>query len=106
AFFMAVVLHELEAKVVETRADDGAWKVVVPSGAGVRPLLVAEAFVRGEGQGFVDTFDRLAVSQELAHSPASLAPTTGRFPAATRPSTGRFAAVGRPSTGNFAAVGG
>jgi len=65
-FFLAVVLHELDANVIEIAPDDGGCKVVLPSGAGTRPLLVAAAFVDGTGPSLVQTFDRLATARGLA----------------------------------------
>jgi hypothetical protein len=68
-FFLAVVLHELDATVIEIAPDDGGCKVLLPSGAGTRPLLVAAAFVDGTGPDMVHTFDRLATAGGL-HSAA------------------------------------
>src|SRR6185295_10936414 len=65
-FFLAVVLHELDANVIEIAPDDGGCKVMLPSGAGTRPLLVAGAFVDGTGPSMVQTFDRLATARGLA----------------------------------------
>jgi hypothetical protein len=65
-FFLAVVLHELDATVLEIAPDDGGCKVLLPSGAGVRPLLAAAAFADGTGPSLVHTFDRLAQASELA----------------------------------------
>jgi hypothetical protein len=70
-FFLAVVLHELEANVIEIAPDDGGCKVLLPSGAGTRPLLVAAAFVDGTGPSMVQTFDRLATAGGLASGPPS-----------------------------------
>jgi hypothetical protein len=70
-FFLAVVLHELEANVIEIAADDGGCKVLLPSGAGTRPLLVAAAFVDGTGPSMVQTFDRLTAARGLASGPPS-----------------------------------
>lgn len=69
-FFLAVVLHELGATVFEIAADDGGCKVVLPSGAGTRPLLVAAAFADGNGPSLLQTFDRLAAARELASIPS------------------------------------
>jgi hypothetical protein len=69
-FFLAVAVHELNATVLEIAADDGGCKLVLPSGAGTRPLLVAAAFAEGNGPGLVQTFDRLAAARELASSPS------------------------------------
>jgi hypothetical protein len=65
-FFLAVVMHELDATVLEIAPDDGGCKVLLPSGAGARPLLVAAAFGDGTGPSLVQTFDRLASARELA----------------------------------------
>jgi hypothetical protein len=82
-FFLAVVLHELDATVLEIAPDDGGCKVVVPSGAGARPLLVAAAFADGTGPSLVHTFDRLAASRELAAATASEPPF--RRPSTSQP---------------------
>jgi hypothetical protein len=74
-FFLAVVLHELEASVLEISPDDGGCKVLLPSGAGARPLFVATAYVDGSGPSLVQTFDRLAAAHELASGP----PSSGRM---------------------------
>jgi hypothetical protein len=70
-FFLAVVLHELDATVLEIAPDDGGCKVLLPTGAGTRPLLVAAAFADGTGPSLVQTFDRLAASRELASGASS-----------------------------------
>jgi hypothetical protein len=111
-FFLAVVLHELGGTAVETAASDGGCKVMVPSGGGARPLLVAAAFAEGAGPGLTQTFDRLAASLELA-APSSAEPSltpaprsrrflsTGAFPVPSAdppPSSGRVSARGaRPA---------
>jgi len=68
-FFLAVVINELNANVLEIAPDDGGCKVLLPSGAGARPLLAAAAFAQGTGPTLVQTFDRLAAAQELASAP-------------------------------------
>jgi hypothetical protein len=73
-FFLAVVLHELDAAVLEIAPDDGGCKLLLPSGAGARPLLAAAAFADGTGPSLVQTFDRLAASIELAQAGSSDAP--------------------------------
>jgi hypothetical protein len=90
-FFLAVVLHELDATVLEIAPDDGGCKVVVPSGAGARPLLAAAAFAEGTGPSLVHTFDRLAASRELA------AATTSSEPPFRRPSSTSLPAMRQPS---------
>jgi hypothetical protein len=77
-FFLAVVLHELEATVIEIAPDDGGCKVMLPSGAGTRPLLVAAAFVDGTGPSMVQTFDRLATARGLASGAPSSDPSSRR----------------------------
>jgi hypothetical protein len=89
-FFLAVVLHELEASVVEISADDGGCKVLLPSGAGVRPLFVATSCADGSGPTLVQTFDRLAAARDLASVPPSSR-------AARRVSSARMPAVARTS---------
>jgi len=100
-FFLAVVLHELDATVLEIAPDDGGCKVVVPSGAGARPLLVAAAFAEGTGPSLVHTFDRLAAARELAASTTSSEPPYRRpstsLPAMRQPS---LTPVSTPSLGN------
>jgi hypothetical protein len=90
-FFLAVVLHELEANVIEIAPDDGGCKVVLPTGAGTRPLLVAAAFADGSGPGLVQTFDRLAAASELGGGtgPAS-------EPSFRRPTSSGRMAVAKP----------
>jgi len=100
-FFLAVVLHELDATVLEIAPDDGGCKVVVPSGAGARPLLAAAAFADGTGPSLVHTFDRLAASLELASAATSSEapfrrPSTS-LPAMRQPSP---TPVSSPSLGN------
>lgn len=110
AFFIAVVLHELEGKVVETSTDDGVCKVVVPSGAGIRPLQLASAFMEGTGPGLVHGYDRLCAARERTASqaqpgPLSRRPSSGQMPIprTSSGSSGRFPAV-RPSSMTMAAV--
>jgi hypothetical protein len=68
-FFLSVVLHELDATVIEIAPDDGGCKVVLPSGAGTRPLLITVAFAEGTGPSLTQSFDRLTTAQVLASSP-------------------------------------
>jgi hypothetical protein len=77
-FFLSVVLHELDATVIEIAPDDGGCKVLLPSGAGTRPLLVAAAFVDGTGPSMVQTFDRLATASGLLSGPPSTAEASSR----------------------------
>src|SRR5262249_49914555 len=70
-FFFAVVLHELDAGVLSISPADGGSKVLLESGAGARPLLVAAACLDGSGPSLLQTFDRLAVSREIASGPPS-----------------------------------
>ncbi len=62
AFLLSLLLKECDGKASDTSAEDGACKVVVPSGATVRPLLVAAAYSRSRGPGLVETFDRAATA--------------------------------------------
>jgi len=62
AFLLGLLLKECDGRATDTSAEDGACKVVVPSGATVRPLLVAAAFARSRGPGLVETFDRAATA--------------------------------------------
>jgi hypothetical protein len=62
AFLLGLLLKECDGRATDTSAEDGACKVVVPSGATVRPLLVAAAFARARGPGLVETFDRAATA--------------------------------------------
>jgi hypothetical protein len=84
-FFVAVVLHELEANVIEIAADDGGCKVMLPSGAGTRPLLVAAAFVEGTGPSLVQTFDRLATASVLASAAPASETSSRRAPSSRAP---------------------
>ncbi len=70
-FFLAVVLHELDATASETAADDGGCKVVIPSGAGARPVLVAARYAKALGPSLVESFDRLAKSRAEDGAPPS-----------------------------------
>jgi hypothetical protein len=65
-----VVLHELGAAVYETAPTDGGCKLVLPSGAGTRPLLAASAAAEGTGASLTQLYDRLATARDLA-GPAS-----------------------------------
>jgi hypothetical protein len=91
-FFLAVVLHELEAGVLEISPDDGGCKVLLPSGAGVRPLLIATGYADGSGPSLAATFDRLAAARELASGPPS-------SPSVHRVSSARMAAAAARSSG-------
>jgi hypothetical protein len=82
-FFLAVVLHELDAAVIEIAPDDGGCKVLLPSGAGTRPLLVAAAFVEGTGPSMVQTFDRLSTARVLGAGPPSSADPVSRRPSSS-----------------------
>jgi hypothetical protein len=62
AFLLAVLMKESEARAVDTAPEDGACKAVLPSGASVRPLLIAGSFARGRGPGIVESFDRAATA--------------------------------------------
>jgi len=62
AFLLAVLMKESDARAVDAPAEDGACKAVLPSGASVRPLLIAASFVRGRGPGLVESFDRAATA--------------------------------------------
>lgn len=62
AFLLGLLLKECDGRASDTSAEDGACKVVVPSGATVRPLLVAAAFARSRGPSLLETFDRAATS--------------------------------------------
>jgi hypothetical protein len=99
-FFLAVVLHELEATVLEIAPDDGGCTVLLPSGAGARPLLAAAAFADGTGPSLVQTFDRLAAARELASGVPSADASFRRaasIPAARQPS---LTPVSSPALGN------
>jgi hypothetical protein len=65
-FFLAVALHELDATVVAISPADGGCKVLLESGAGARPLLVAAACLDGTGPSLMQTFDRLSAVREIA----------------------------------------
>src|SRR5262249_26237111 len=94
-FFLAVVLHELEANALEVAPDDGGCKVTVPSGAGAMPVLLASAFAEGTGPSLVQTFDRLATTLELAADSGRPASSGVRPPS----SPALSAAVGAPQRG-------
>lgn len=81
AFLLGLLLRECDGKASDTSAEDGACKVVVPSGATVRPLLVAAAFARSRGPGLVETFDRAAT----AHMRRGPTRRTGSSRAVTQP---------------------
>jgi len=89
-FFLAIVLHELDATVIEIAPDDGGCKVVLPSGAGTRPLLITAAFADGTGPSLTQTFDRLINAQVLASVPP------GEAAAYQRHSSGRLAVGAMP----------
>jgi len=87
AFLLGLMLKECDGRASDTSAEDGACKVVVPSGATVRPLLVAAAFMRSRGPSLVETFDRAATAH-MRRGPSRV--TTAN--AATQPSQQRVAA--------------
>lgn len=62
AFLLAVLMKESDARAVDTSPEDGACKALLPSGASVRPLLIAASFARGRGPGLVESFDRAATA--------------------------------------------
>ncbi|MBI5536206.1 MAG: hypothetical protein HY898_26020 [Deltaproteobacteria bacterium] len=80
AFLLAVLMKEAEARAVDTTPEDGACKAVLPSGASVRPLLIAASFARARGPGLVESYDRAAT----AHMQRTPRPPTAnpRFPSA------------------------
>ncbi len=86
AFLLGLMLKECDGRASDTSAEDGACKVVVPSGATVRPLLVAAAFMRSRGPSLVETFDRAATAH-MRRGPSRV--TTAN--AATQPSQQRVA---------------
>jgi hypothetical protein len=83
AFLMAAIMHELDGEAVDTAPEDGGCKVLVPPGVGIRPILVASAFARGQGPSLVDTFDRLSSARARRPRPGRQSP--GRRRAARRP---------------------
>lgn len=87
AFLLGLMLKECDGRASDTSAEDGACKVVVPSGATVRPLLVAAAFMRSRGPSLVETFDRAATAH-MRRGPSRV--TTAN--AATQPSQQRVTA--------------
>ncbi len=87
AFLLGLMLKECDGRASDTSAEDGACKVVVPSGATVRPLLVAAAFMRSRGPSLVETFDRAATAH-MRRGPSRV--TTAN--ATTQPSQQRVAA--------------
>ena len=62
AFLLALLLKECDGRASDTSAEDGACKITVPSGATVRPLLVAAAYSRSRGPGLVESYDRAATA--------------------------------------------
>ncbi|MCL2824795.1 MAG: hypothetical protein FWD57_12460, partial [Polyangiaceae bacterium] len=68
AFLMGLLLRECDGQASDTNAEDGACRVVVASGATVRPLLVAVAYLRSRGPSLVETFDR-AVTAHMRRAP-------------------------------------
>jgi hypothetical protein len=84
-FFTAVVLHELGAAVYETAAADGGCKVVLPSGAGARPLLAASAATEGTGATLTQLFDRLAAARDLAGPVSQRSQSYGSMPSLAQP---------------------
>jgi hypothetical protein len=95
-FLLAVVMHELQGTAVETAPDDGGCKVLVASGAGARPLLIAGAFLEGSGPGLTHAYDRLAASVELA-TPSLHPPPTSRIRMAQAAPVGTFRRGPSPS---------
>jgi hypothetical protein len=77
-FFLAVAMHDFDVTVLEIAPDDGGCKLLLPSGAGVRPLLAAAAFADGNGPSLVHTYDRLAAARELASIGPSSIPAAGQ----------------------------
>ena len=71
AFLLAVLMKESDARAVDTSPEDGACKAVLPSGASVRPLLIAASFARGRGPGLVESFDRAATAH-MQRTPRSV----------------------------------
>lgn len=89
AFLMAAIMHELEGEAIDTAPEDGGCKVVVPPGVGIRPILVASAFARGQGPSLVDTFDRLSAAR-------SRAPTATGAPGSLRRGSVQMGAIRAP----------
>jgi hypothetical protein len=67
---------------------------VLPSGAAVRPLLIAAAFVRGRGPGLVESFDRAATAH--MRTPRAPAVSVRHVPTEAEPHAQGLASV-RPS---------
>jgi len=101
-FFTAVVLHELGAALYETAAADGGCKVVLPSGAGTRPLPAAAAAADGTGASLVQLFDRLAAARELAGPALQASTPSASMPPGQPRMSWRPLSARRPS-GAFAA---
>lgn len=78
AFLMAAIMHELEGEAVDTAPEDGGCKVLVPPGVGIRPILVASAFARGQGPSLVDTFDRLSSARSRTPAAGGASPVSLR----------------------------
>jgi hypothetical protein len=77
AYLLALLLRECDARATDTTPEDGACKALLPSGATVRPLLVAASHARGRpGPSLVETFDRAATS----HMTRAARATTGQTP--------------------------
>jgi len=87
SFLLGLLLKECDGRAADTSVEDGACKVTLPSGATVRPLLVAAAFMRSRGPSLIETFDRAATSH-MRRNPARV--TTGN---AARVITGNAARV-------------
>lgn len=72
AFLMAAIMHELEGEAVDTAPEDGGCKVLVPPGVGIRPILIAAGFAKGQGPSLVDTFDRLSAARSRTPQPSAI----------------------------------
>ena len=80
AFLLAVLMKEAEARAVDTTPEDGACKAVLPSGASVRPLLIAASFARARGPGLVESYDRAATAHMQRTPRPPTANPAPRFP--------------------------
>lgn len=89
AFLLGLLLKECDGRASDTSAEDGACKVVVPSGATVRPLLVAAAFSRSRGPGLVETFDRAATAH-MRRGPTRRTTSNNRQPTQPPPAPSHF----------------
>jgi hypothetical protein len=77
AFLLSILMKECDGRVVDTTLEDGACKAVLPSGASVRPLLIAASYTRGRGPGLVESFDRAATAH-MQRTPRVPSVTPGR----------------------------